>query len=73
MEEKLKQDSQNIWASLVAQLLKNPPAMWGRGVGGIVGRVGLQKETKLGVQEASRETEGQIVWKTATLLGKGRW
>ena len=28
MEEKLKQDSQNIWASLVAQLLKNPPATW---------------------------------------------
>ena len=48
-------------------------AKWGRGVGGIVGRVGLQKETKLGGQEASRETGGQIVWKTATLLGEGRW
>ena len=45
----------------------------GLGVRGIVGRVGVQKN-KLDVQEARRKTGGvQIVWKTATLLGEGRW
>ena len=33
MSDKLNCDSSRFWASLVAQMVKNPPAMWVRSLG----------------------------------------